>query len=373
MRFQSSIHFLLACLVAVSLTACDQSSQNLEFEDGSNLTVNGPDELTVPNYDSTVTGEYMVRAFTVEQDYSWSVDGATLDGTRRDGEVAMVSTSEPGSFSVTVTTTIDGEEYSGTAVTDAAYPSAMDQAEKYNLNVFTSVAEATNIFDGLESGQTVFSPSDDAFLGALDADGDGELQDEEIPAPGVLTSVLHYHATDDSLTSSEVSDGDEVSSLLHPDETLTFGVNGDVTVNGQTVEAPDIATSEGLVLHKIDGVLLPASVVSINDQDVRRDGGDDFVAVEGTYVADGGFMALHEASSGDIIGSSDKLEAGFHGNEEPIEIELDAQLSDTTDVVAMPHRDTNDDGAFTPQIADGPYTRGSGSVPVTDTASVATP
>lgn len=369
-------HVLLAGLVAVSLAACDQSSQNLDFEDGSNLTVNGPEELTVPNYDSTVTGEYQIRAFTVEQDYEWSVEGATLEETRREGENAIVSTSEPSDITVTVTTTIDGEEYSGTAATVADYPSALDQADKYNLNVFSSVGSAAGLTDQLRGGLTAFAPSDASFLAALDENGNGELEDAEIPAPGVLASVLRYHAALDSLTSSEINDGDVVPSALHPAETLSFGVSGDdVSVNGIPVEAADIATAEGAVLHKIGGVLLPASVVSINPQDVIRDTVDnvDSVAVEGTYVEDGGFVALHDAESGDIIGNSEKLDAGFHGNEAPLLIELDDQLSDTTDVVAMPHVDDPEDGLFSPGTGDEPYVRGSSSIPVTDTASVAVP
>lgn len=117
------IPVMLALLVAVSLTACDLGSQNIEFTSGSSLTVSGPASLTLPADGSSVTGEYQVRAFTIKQDYSWSASGsAEIVETKRQGENVVVSFSEAGSYDVTVTTTIDGEEYSGSATTQVSAP-----------------------------------------------------------------------------------------------------------------------------------------------------------------------------------------------------------------------------------------------------------
>lgn len=114
---------VLAFVLAVSLSACDMSSQNIEYTSGSNLTVSGPESLALPDTVSSVTGEYYVRAFTINQDYSWSVSGsAEIIEVRRQGEFVDVEFSETGSFDVTVTTTIDGEEYSGTQTTGVAAP-----------------------------------------------------------------------------------------------------------------------------------------------------------------------------------------------------------------------------------------------------------
>lgn len=114
--------FLVLALV-VSLTACDQSSQNFDFQEGSSLTVRGPANLTLSESDGTATGEYYVRAFTIKQDYNWSASGsAQIMQVRRDGEYVDVSFSEPGSYDVTVTTTIDGEQYSGTQTTEVSAP-----------------------------------------------------------------------------------------------------------------------------------------------------------------------------------------------------------------------------------------------------------
>lgn len=379
----SPLYILLAGVLAFALTACDQSSQNVDLEPGSSLTLLGPDSLNIPNYDSSATGEYQIRAFTIDQDYEWSTAGAVSeDGTRRDGEFLQVSSNAPGPYTVSVTTTIDGEEYSGEVASEADYPTVGEQATKYNaLNTFGSLLLDTGLngplaWDSPESavtGWTAFAPSNEAFLNALDENGNGEIDDAELPAPGVLAKVLQYHVAVDSLTSSEV-DGANPSTLLHPEETLSLTASEVEGTSGPAaLETVDIATNDGVV-HQIDGVLLPASVVSINDQSVIRDtvNNVDSVAVEGTLVLNGGFVALHEGDpSGDIIGVSDYLGPGFHGNESAIGIELDDQLSDTTSVVAMPHED-NGDQVFDPTL-DDPYTRGSSSTPVVDSAQVAVP
>lgn len=391
----TSLSLLLSCLLVVTITACDQSSQNIDFDPGNNLTVStvsGSQSRVIPNFDSTTTAEYQVRAYTTLRDYEWSVENGTLDSTPRNGENAVVSSSSP-NMTVTVTTTVDGEQVSGSAG-GMDYPTVGAQASKYGqLNLFGELLSATGLKSPLESDAplgprnpdfvnnwTAFAPSDNAFANALDADGNGTISDAERPALGVIVRILQYHVVDNFLRADSIS-GQTPATLLHPDETLSLTRSGgNITVGATnvtaTVETPDIATNDGVV-HMVDNVLLPASVVSINGQTVSRGNGTDTVDVEGTYVQDGGFIALHEESpSGEIIGVSDELDPGFHGNVDPIEITLDSQLSDTTNIVAMPHRDNPDDGQFTfadPLGGDPPYTRGGSSVPVVDSASVATP
>jgi uncharacterized surface protein with fasciclin (FAS1) repeats len=374
-------------MVGIFLTACDQSSQNIDYDVGENLSVSGPSTLVVPNYDSAGTADYIVGAYTIEKEYSWSVEGANASvstpprgGESGEGELGRVSTSDTaGTYTVTVETTIDGETATGSASGEPTYPDATTQLSRYNnLGTFASVASATGLTGAVGvRGRTALIPTDGAFLGALDANDDGEIGDAEMPAPGVLAQILKYHVIPGgALRSGDISDGQTVTTALGAGAELTFGTSGGVTVQGDASSAaktgPDIA-SDGATLHKIDGVLLPSTVVSINDQTVIRDtdAGVDSVDVEGTYLSDGGFMVLHEASSGDIIGRSEYLEPGFYGNVNPIGIELDNQLSDTTDVVAMPHRDTNGSETFDFPAADGPYTRDGSAV--TDTATVATP
>ncbi|GAB3664571.1 Ig-like domain-containing protein [Halopiger thermotolerans] len=99
------------------------------------------------------------------------------------------------------------------------------------------------------------------------------------------------------------------------------------------------------------------------------------VVVDEVSMANGGFVAIHDSSLltgnviGSVIGSSTYLEAGTHEN---VEITLDEPLGESETLVAMPHRDTNDNQEydFVEQEgqADGPYT--DGGQPITDQAVV---
>lgn len=384
---------ILACTVGIFLTGCDQSSQNVDYDVADDLNVKGPDELTIPNYDSTVTESFLIGAFTIEKDYTWSVGGViNRDETRRDGEELVVSTSTPGSYTVSVSTNVDGQERTGSVNGVADYPPATEQASKYNMTVFSSIGQSAGLLSELRGGLTVFGPSNGAFYDVFDANGDSSLSAQELPSASILGSVLRYHAALDSLTSTEIANVNQpVATGLNGtfngtdwSVPVTFSVSGGITVNGTEssadVVAADIGTDEDAVLHKVDNVLLPSALVAINDQPVDRDtvANVDSVLVEGAFVHDGGFIALHEGSaSGAIIGNSDRLDGstagdpsgGFHKS---IKIELDTQLSDTTTVVAMPHRDNAPTGLWDPST-DPPYTRGSTSIPVIDTADVATP
>lgn len=366
---------LLACTVGIFLTGCDQSSQNVDYEPGEGVSVDGPSDLVVPNFDSTGTAEYMVQAYTINKSYSWSVEGATLQDTTRGGEVAIAATADTSAeYTVTVTTTVDGQNVSGAASGAAKYPEPSAQLSKYSLGMFSSIASTAGV-SGLVSGRdtTALIPTDAAFLDAFDTDMDTTISDAEMPVSGVLAQILQYHVIPGAaLRSDDISPGQTETTLFGGE--LEFSTGGGVTAQGDASSAEfvgaDIA-SDGATLHQIDNVLLPSAAVSINNQPVSRSSSDDTVDVAGTYLSEGGFVVLHEASSGDVIANSDYLDPGFHGNTGSISIVLNSQLSDTTDVVAMPHRDTDGNQIYGFPTTDDPYLRG--SAPVTDTASVAIP
>jgi PGF-CTERM protein len=103
--------------------------------------------------------------------------------------------------------------------------------------------------------------------------------------------------------------------------------------------------------------------------------GGHTVTVDSVTLPDGGFVTLHDASLNDgavlasVVGSSSYLEAGTHEN---VTVRLDEPLSEDTTLVAMPHRDSNDNRIYefvsANGAADGPYTA-DGS-PVVDSAAV---
>jgi len=110
-----------------------------------------------------------------------------------------------------------------------------------------------------EGSFTVFAPTDDAFAAALETLG--LTADELLANRELLSSVLSYHVVEGVLTSADLTDGQELTTLNGG--TLTVGVaDGVVTVtdaqgNTYTVVTADVTASNGVV-HVIDGVLMPA-------------------------------------------------------------------------------------------------------------------
>lgn len=102
------------------------------------------------------------------------------------------------------------------------------------------------------------------------------------------------------------------------------------------------------------------------------------VLIERVVVPEGGFVVIHRAqnatgeyategqvSVGPVVGNSTYLQPGVHSN---VAVELNASIDESQTLVAMPHRDTNDDQQYDFPQADGPYTE-NGS-PVIDTGYV---
>jgi len=99
------------------------------------------------------------------------------------------------------------------------------------------------------------------------------------------------------------------------------------------------------------------------------------VTVDRVDLSQGGFVTIHDASLGggaafdSVRGTSAYLEAGVH---EDVTVELDEPLTSTERLVAMPHRDTDDDEAYDFVDSDGevdaPFLTGD-DAPVTAGAS----
>lgn len=134
----------------------------------------------------------------------------------------------------------------------------------------------------------------------------------------------------------------------------------------------DNASDDGELEPDTDSDGNQAAYVTFNDQAIDN----DTVVVENATLASGGFVAIHDSSLlvgnvvDSVIGSSTYLEAGTHEN---IEITLDEPLEEDETLIAMPHRDTNDNETYdfveTDGQADGPYLTADNE-PVTDDAEI---
>lgn len=102
---------------------------------------------------------------------------------------------------------------------------------------------------------TVFAPTDDAF-GALPA---GTIE-SLIANPAALTDVLLYHATDGSVESNSLVDGQNITMLQGDNTTITLGMSG-AMINNANIVLADLNAWNG-VIHVIDAVLLPPTSVN---------------------------------------------------------------------------------------------------------------
>ncbi len=102
---------------------------------------------------------------------------------------------------------------------------------------------------------TVFAPTDAAFdalpAGALDA----LLADPQ----GALAEVLLYHVADGAALSTDLSDGQNITTLNGRQVVVTI-INGQVFIDNALVTIADIPASNGVV-HVIDAVMLPPTTI----------------------------------------------------------------------------------------------------------------
>ena len=113
---------------------------------------------------------------------------------------------------------------------------------------------AAGLVDALsaEGPFTVFAPTDDAFTALTEA---LDVTVDELLAYPLLPAVLQYHVVGAEAYSTDLSDGQEIETLLGEDVTVSITADG-VFINNAQVIVADLAADNGVV-HVIDAVLLP--------------------------------------------------------------------------------------------------------------------
>lgn len=121
-------------------------------------------------------------------------------------------------------------------------------------------AELAATFDNPAAGPfTVFAPTDEAFTALLTA---LNISPEELLANPNLAAILRYHVLAGNQSSSQVAAQTSVPTLLGPSLTVTVD-GGRVFLNDEVeIIITDLPASNG-VIHVIDAVLLPPTVVEI--------------------------------------------------------------------------------------------------------------
>lgn len=195
-------------------------------------------------------------------------------------------------------------------ITEIVSASGTDfDANPADFDILLKAVVTAGLADTLNSDAvdlTVFAPTDAAFVslaqdlgfhGDDEADAWGYLVDaltvlgKGDPVP-LLTTILTYHVSGQSLQASQVLGSDSIDTLAGP----TLGVDGatlvdaDPDIANPNLIVTDIQASNGVV-HAIDGVLLPTDLLNTNggELEIGDDGrdyiwtgrGDDFVSSKG--------------------------------------------------------------------------------------------
>jgi uncharacterized surface protein with fasciclin (FAS1) repeats len=138
--------------------------------------------------------------------------------------------------------------------------------ETDNLSILVAALQKAELVDALkvDSPYTVFAPTDEAFQALLDSNNDWSSL-EDIPME-TLQSVLLFHVLPNKVLSTDLSDTYVKTLATGPnDENLSLQVetSGAIEFNGDSSPVDvDIEASNG-VIHIIDKVMLPPSIVNL--------------------------------------------------------------------------------------------------------------
>ena len=136
---------------------------------------------------------------------------------------------------------------------------------------------------------TVFAPTDAAFEALMAAFG---VTAEELLEYPELTNVLLYHVVAGQALASDLSDGQQITTLLDADVVVSITADG-VFINQAQVIVADVTAGNGVV-HVIDAVLLPQTPPSNTVVDIIVNS-DDHTLLEAAVIEAG----LVEALSGE--------------------------------------------------------------------------
>lgn len=111
---------------------------------------------------------------------------------------------------------------------------------------------------GDNDGRTIFAPTNEALLAALDEDDSGEVESDEIPPNA--DEILQYHVLDSVFLAADVPTSETPVPTLEGSDVTVVRSGDDVTVNpndeGASVTTPNVEVDNG-VIHGIDTVLMP--------------------------------------------------------------------------------------------------------------------
>jgi uncharacterized surface protein with fasciclin (FAS1) repeats len=248
--------------------AVDEAGLAGTLENDGPFTVFAPvDDAFSPALDPSLN-QQVTR--TVVQNHA--VSGAVLSDDLSDGQTVptlsgdslTIGTAGGVTVNRATVTNADAEASNGVVhVVDNLLIDAVDRATLTpRFTIFARLVKEAGLESALRSpgandGRTIFAPTNEALLALLDSNGNGNLENSEIPSGA--DGILRYHVHDNALTADDFPATDTtISSLQGTDVVINGG--DEVTVNpgneGASVKIPNVEVDNG-VIHGIDAVLTP--------------------------------------------------------------------------------------------------------------------
>ena len=221
---------------------------------GETVMINGSATVTVANIDATNGVVHVIDAVLVPAIINGCTDMMACN-------YSLVANTDDGSCVLPGDMCDDGDDATVNDMVGEDCMCAGIPATVVDIVVNSedhTLLEAAVIAAGLvealsaEGPFTVFAPTDAAITALVEA---LEITAEDLLALPDLGEILQYHVVAGAAMSGELTDGQEIETLLGENVTVTINAGG-VFINDAQVTAADIEAGNGVV-HVIDAVLLP--------------------------------------------------------------------------------------------------------------------
>jgi uncharacterized surface protein with fasciclin (FAS1) repeats len=242
-------------------------------DESSTLTIFAPtDDAFSPPIDPSLNQQVLTKVLQHH-----TVNGEVTSGDLNDGDTETplagdnlaigVSDGVISTVNRASVTNADAEASNGVVhVVDNLLIDAVDRATLTpRFTIFARLVKEAGLEGALRApgsndGRTIFAPTNEALLAALDDDGDGSVENGEMPSNA--GAILRHHVLNSVFLAGDVPTSETaVSTLEGTDVTVSRDAeDGTVSVGSgsesATVEAADVVVDNG-VIHGIDTVLLP--------------------------------------------------------------------------------------------------------------------
>ena len=221
---------------------------------GETVMINGSATVTVANIDATNGVVHVIDAVLVPAIVNGCTDMMACN-------YSLVANTDDGSCVLPGDMCDDGDDATVNDMVGEDCMCAGIPATVVDIVVNSedhTLLEAAVIAAGLvealsaEGPFTVFAPTDAAITALVEA---LEITAEDLLALPDLGEILQYHVVAGAAMSGDLTDGQEIETLLGENVTVTINADG-VFINDAQVTAADIEAGNGVV-HVIDAVLLP--------------------------------------------------------------------------------------------------------------------